>query len=81
MNHALILCLRCLWTHHLSIKKTAVLYQATLHIAYSEPTITVKGEKLKAVDTFTYLGSTEAEPLSHDMIHLYYLVPLSKGDG
>ena len=42
----------------ISIKKTEVMYQPAPHQAYSEPTITVKGEKLKAVDTFTYLGST-----------------------
>jgi len=42
----------------ISIKKTEVMYQPVPHKAYSEQTITVKGEKLKAVDTFTYLGST-----------------------
>jgi hypothetical protein len=42
----------------ISIKKTEVMYQPVPHKAYSEPTITVKGEKLKAIDTFTYLGST-----------------------
>ena len=42
----------------ISIKKTEVMYQPAPHQAYSEPTITVKGEKLKAVETFTYLGST-----------------------
>ena len=42
----------------ISIKKTEVLYQPAPKKPYSEPHITVKGQKLQAVDKFTYLGST-----------------------
>ena len=42
----------------ISIKKTGVVYQPALAKPYKEPTITVKGQRLQVVDTFTYLGST-----------------------
>ena len=40
------------------IKKTEVVYQPAPEKPYKEPTITVKGQRLQAVDKFTYLGST-----------------------
>ena len=42
----------------ISITKTEVIFQPAPHINYSDPTITVKGQKLQTVDKFTYLGST-----------------------
>ena len=42
----------------ISIKKTEVVYQPAPGKPYKEPTITVKGQRLQAVDKFTYLGST-----------------------
>ena len=42
----------------ISTKKTEVLYQPAPGHPYREPNITVKGQKLQAVESFTYLGST-----------------------
>ena len=42
----------------ISTKKTEVVHQPAPGKPYSEPTITVNGQKLQAVDKFTYLGST-----------------------
>ena len=42
----------------ISIKKTEVVYQPAPDKPYKEPTITVKGQRLKVVNKFTYLGST-----------------------
>jgi hypothetical protein len=42
----------------ISTKKTEVMFQPAPHTNYSAPSITVKGQKLQAVDKFTYLGST-----------------------
>ena len=39
-------------------KKTEVVHQPAPGKPYSEPTITVNGQKLEDVDKFTYLGST-----------------------
>ena len=40
------------------IKKTEVVCQPAPGKPYKEPTITVKGQRLQAVDKFTYLGRT-----------------------
>ena len=42
----------------ISVKKMEVMFQPAPHTNYSDPTITVKGQKLQTVDKFTYLGST-----------------------
>ena len=42
----------------ISTKKTEVVHQPAPGKPYSEPTITVYGQKLQVVDKFTYLGST-----------------------
>ena len=42
----------------ISTKKTEVMYQPAPGKPYTEPHIVVKGQKLQAVDKFTYLGST-----------------------
>ena len=42
----------------ISIKKTEVLFQPAPKEQFREPRITVKGQKLQSVDSFTYLGST-----------------------
>ena len=42
----------------ISIKKREVVHQPAPGKPYSEPTITVNGQKLQVVDKFTYLGST-----------------------
>ena len=41
-----------------STKKTEVVHQPAPENPYSEPTITVNGQKLQVVDKFTYFGST-----------------------
>ena len=41
-----------------SAQKTEVVHEPAPGIPYTEPIITVNGQKLKAVDIFTYLGST-----------------------
>ena len=43
-----------LWPHN-QHKKTEVVYQPAPGQPYSEPTITVNGQKLLVVDKFTYL--------------------------
>ena len=42
----------------ISTKKTEVVHQPAPGKPYSEPTITVNGQKLQVVDKFTHLGST-----------------------
>lgn len=42
----------------ISLKKTEVMFQPAPSNPYQEPIITVKGEKLQAVENFTYLGIT-----------------------
>ncbi|KAL8561349.1 hypothetical protein ACOMHN_040427 [Nucella lapillus] len=42
----------------ISTKKTEVMYQPVPNKQYQEPQITVNGQTLQAVETFTYLGST-----------------------
>eukprot|EP00795_Rhopilema_esculentum_P004205 gene4205-20392_t len=42
----------------ISMKKVEVLYQPTPGNLYQEPNITVKGQRLQAMEHFTYLGST-----------------------
>ena len=42
----------------ISTKKTEVMHQQAPGLPYTEPAITVNGEKLKAADKFVYLGST-----------------------
>ena len=42
----------------ISIKKTEVMHQPAPGKTYIEPSITINGQCLKAVDKFTYLGST-----------------------
>ena len=50
----------------ISIKKTEVMHQPAPGKQYREPHITVKGQKLQAVDKFTYLGSTLSRSVSID---------------
>ena len=42
----------------ISIKKTEVMHQPAPGKTYTEPNILINGQRLKAVDKFTYLGST-----------------------
>ena len=42
----------------ISTKKTEMMYQPAPGNPYQEPNITVKGQRLQAVENFTYLGST-----------------------
>ena len=42
----------------ISTKMTEVVHQPASAKPYTEPTITVNGQKLQVVDKFTYLGST-----------------------
>ena len=41
----------------ISTKKTEAVFQPAPHTNYSNPNITVKGQKLHTVDKFTYLGN------------------------
>ena len=50
----------------ISIKKTEVVYQPAPGKPYKEPTITVKGQRLQAVDKFTYLGCTLSRVVNID---------------
>ena len=51
----------------ISTKKTEVMYQPAPGDAYHEPCITVKGQKLHAVEQFTYLGSTLSRTANNDI--------------
>ena len=50
----------------ISIKKTEVMYQPAPNAPYSEPVITVNGEKLRVTEKFFYLGSTLSRSVSID---------------
>jgi len=50
----------------INTKKTEVMYQPTPGQPYQEPHITVKGQELQAVDSFTYLGSTLSRAVNID---------------
>ena len=50
----------------ISSKKTEVTYQPAPGIPYQEPNITVKGQRLLAVENFTYLGSALSRSASID---------------
>ena len=49
----------------ISRKKTEVMHQPAPGKPYVEPNITINGQRLNAVDKFTYLGST----LSRNVVH------------
>ncbi|KAL8596969.1 hypothetical protein ACOMHN_027915 [Nucella lapillus] len=51
----------------ISTKKTEVIYQPTPGKPYQEPHITVNGQNLQAVDSFTYLGSTLSRAVNIDV--------------
>ena len=50
----------------ISTKKTEVVHQPAPGKPYSEPSITVNGQKLQVVDTFTYRGSTLSRAVKID---------------
>ncbi|CAJ0938707.1 unnamed protein product [Ranitomeya imitator] len=50
----------------INIRKTEVMYQPLPGKLYKEPRITVKEQNLKAVDNFTYLGSTLSREVTID---------------
>ena len=50
----------------ISITKTEVMHQPAPGLPYIEPSITVKGNKLKVVSKFTYLGSTLSTAVNID---------------
>ena len=50
----------------ISTKKTEVMYQPAPGKPYHEPHITVKGQNIKAVNNFTYLGSTLSRAVNID---------------
>ena len=50
----------------ISIKKTEVLHQPAPGKTYVEPNILINGQKLNAVDKFTYLGSTLSRQVTID---------------
>ena len=50
----------------INTKKTEVMYQSAPQKSYQEPTVTVNGQNLAAVDKFTYLGSTLSRNVNID---------------
>jgi len=50
----------------ISITKTEVMHQTAPGKSCHEPCITVKGQKLQAVDRFTYLGRTLSREINID---------------
>ena len=50
----------------ISTRKTEVMFQPASQQPYSEPRIIVDGETLKAVDDFSYLGSTVSTAVNID---------------
>ena len=50
----------------ISAKKTEVMHQPAPGNPYQEPNITVKGQRLQAVENFTYLGSTPSRSTNVD---------------
>ena len=51
----------------LSTKKTEVMFQPMPGQPYQDPHIMVRGQELRAVDSFTYLGSTLSRAVSIDI--------------
>ncbi|KAJ1179972.1 hypothetical protein NDU88_005200 [Pleurodeles waltl] len=64
MNHFSTACRNFSLT--IPINKTEVLHQPTLQKTYSESTITIEAEILKAVDKFIYLSSTLSRSMNID---------------
>jgi hypothetical protein len=50
----------------INAKKTEVMHQPAPRTLYSDPCITVNGQRLQAVDQFTYLGSTLSRSVTID---------------
>ena len=50
----------------INTKKTEVVHQPAPGKPYSEPSITVKGQKLQVVDKFAYLGITLSRAVNID---------------
>ena len=50
----------------ISTKKTEVMYQPAPGRPYTEPNISVNGQRLSVVDKFTYLGSTLSRTVTID---------------
>ena len=50
----------------INTKKTEVMHQPAPHTPYTEPSITVKGQRLPTADQFTYLGSTLSRAVTID---------------
>lgn len=51
----------------INTKKTEVMHQPAPKVKHQEPTITLKGQKLQAVNQFTYLGSTPPHTVMIDI--------------
>ena len=58
--------MRKLWSHY-QYKKTEVLHQPAPRKPSKEPRIFAKGQQLKVVEHFTYLGSTLSQAANIDM--------------
>ena len=65
----------------ISIKKTEVMYQPAPKAPYTEPVITVNGEKLTVAEKFIYLGSTLSHSVSIDKEVFYRIERASSAFG
>ena len=61
----------------ISIKKTEVMYQPAPEAPFTEPVITVNGEKLTKAEKFIYLGSTLSHSVSIDKEVFYRITKAS----
>ena len=68
MQEAMDIVLQACGNYNLTIstKKTEVVYQPAPGKPYSEPTITVNGQRLQVDNKFTYLGSTLSRAMHID---------------
>ena len=65
----------------ISIQETEVMFQPAPKAPYTEPVITVNGEKLTVAEKFIYLGSTLSHSVSIDKEVFYRIAKASSAFG